>query len=136
MRCFSSGIGQIYTPCRHQSLKYCNGRISCKGSWLVLKVSFFFFFFSIFLFNMLLQLFTTSRIITVATTVVPFCFQGQFWGGFTSTKIFLSTASSEALIPMFSFMKHGIYTGRFSFKIAALNICKEFLEKWQSSYSA
>ena len=47
------------------------------------------FFFKIFICKMLLQLFTTSRTITATTTVVPFCFQGQLWGGFPSIKNFL-----------------------------------------------
>ena len=37
------------------------------------------------------------RIIRAATTVVSFCFQGQLWGGFTSTEKFLSVASLQAL---------------------------------------
>ena len=88
--------------------------------------------------NMLLQLFTTSRVITAPTTVVPFCFQAQLLGGFTSTKTFLSVASSETLIWRFSLMKYGTSIGRFSFKIAVLNIFGKFLGKHprQSSYSA
>ena len=35
------------------------------------------------------QLFTASRINTATTTMVQFCFQGQFLGGFPSTKNFL-----------------------------------------------
>ena len=46
------------------------------------------FFFKIFICNIVLQLFTTSTIIRAAKTVLPFCFQGQLWGGFTSAKKF------------------------------------------------
>ena len=45
---------------------------SCTGRWFEFKV-----FFKIFICNTLLQLFTTLRIITATTTVVPFCFQGK-----------------------------------------------------------
>ena len=82
---------------------------------------------------MLLQVFTTSKIIMTATTVVPFCFQSQLWGAFTSTKKFLSVASSEALIQRFAFMKYGTSIRRFSFKIDVQNIYRKFLEKQQSS---
>ena len=65
--------------CRHQSLKYCNSDIHflTEGNWSSKS-------YQIFICNMLLQSITTSRIIA-AITKVPCCFQGQFWGGFTST---------------------------------------------------
>ena len=85
------------------------------------------FFFKIFICNTLLQLFTTSRIITVASTVVLFCFQGRLWGGFTSTKFFVSVASSETLIQRCFLMKYGTSIGEFSFKIV-LNIFEKFLK--------
>ena len=84
-----------------------------------------FLFFKISFCNVLLQLFVSSRIITASTTVVLFCFQGQLWGGFPSTKSFLlSIASSEVLIQKRSLMK-------FSFKIAVLHIFRKFQEKDQ-----
>ena len=80
--------------------------ISCKGRWLGFKA----LFFKIFICDTLFQLFTTSKIITAATTVVRFCFQSQPWGGFTSTNFilfvvvfFLSVASSKALGDVLSF---------------------------------
>ena len=59
---------------------------SCSRSWFGLKAYFFFFFFffKIFIYTILLQLFTIPRIITTTTTVVPYYFQGQLWGGFPS----------------------------------------------------
>ena len=56
----------------------CNGRVDLGSNSN--------FFFKIFICNMLLQLFTTSRIMTATTTAIPFCFQGQLWGRFFSTK--------------------------------------------------
>ena len=68
------------------------------------------------------SLFTTSRMITAVTTVVPFYFLGQIWRVFTSSKIFFSVALSEALTQRCSLIKYETYIKRFSFKIAVLNI--------------
>ena len=50
----------------------------------------------IFICNMLLQLFTNLRIFAAVITVVPFCFQGQFWGGVTSTKKYFKCCLSKS----------------------------------------
>ena len=57
------------------------------------------FFKRIFIYNMLFQLSTTLKIITAATTVVPFCFQGQLGGGFTSTKNFFDCCLIKSTHP-------------------------------------
>ena len=117
---FCQKLCQIYTPCRHQSLKYCNSNIHFL--WLGLT-----FFQNIHL-QHTFSVVHTSRIITTATTVVQFCFQGQLWWGFTSIKFFLSVGSSEALIQRCSLMKYGTSIARFSFKIDVLNTFGKILE--------
>ena len=126
---------QTYMPCRHQSIKYCDGNyVSCNRSWLGFEVS---LFLRMFICNTLLRLFTTSRIIWAAINVVPFCFHGQTWGRFTSTKVSLRVATIQALVQRCSLMKYGTSIGRSSVQINVLNIFRKFLEKqWQSSYSA
>ena len=110
--------------------------ISCNGRSLGFKVYFFSFFQNIYL-KHASSVFYKYRIITAATIVVPFCFQGQLRGGFTFTKFFLSVTSLKALIQRCSSMKYGTSIG-FSFEIAVLNIFGKFLEKHQrqSSQSA
>ena len=66
---------------------------------MVAYISCSWFFFKKFICNTLLHLLTTSRIMTAGTTVVPFCFQGQFWGGFTSTKKFCECCLMESTHP-------------------------------------
>ena len=73
-------------------------------------------------------MFTTSRTITATTTVLLFCFQGQLWWRFTSTKIFLENASSKAFIQRCSLMKYVTSISRFSFKTTVLNIFGKFPE--------
>ena len=114
-------------PCRCGSLKYCNGNIHfCNKSWLRFKVQ---LFFKLFISNMFLQLLTKLTIITTATTVVLFCFQGQLWRGFTSTISLLSVPLSEALFQRCSLVKYGTSIRRFYFKIAVPNIFRKFLDK-------
>ena len=59
------------TLCRHQSLNYCDGNILFLWQRVQIQT-----LKKIFVSNTLLQLFTTLRIITASTTVVPFCLQG------------------------------------------------------------
>ena len=87
---------QTNTPCRHQSLNYCNGNILFLWQKKIQVQSLT--FFSKYLSVTLLQLFTTSRIITAATSVVPFNFQGQLWGGFPSTKHFSQSFNIAILV--------------------------------------
>ena len=86
--------------------------------------------------NTLLQ----SRIITAATTIVPWCFQCQFWGVFTSAKdFFFQFCLIRSTHPEIFFNEIGnIHPKVFFKKIAVLNILGKFPEKhqWQSSYSA
>ena len=77
---------------------------------------------------MLLQFFTILRINTTATTVVPFCFQGQLWGRFTSTKTKFKcwiSKSTHAGV----FFNDGLSIRGFSVKIGFLNSFKKFSEK-------
>ena len=81
------------------------------------------------------QFFTTSRITTAATAVVPFCFQGQLWEGSTSTKYFFENASSKAFIQRYFLMKYGTFIRGFSFKTTVLNIFERFFERDQQQSS-
>ena len=73
---FHQNFIQTYMPCRRQSLKYCHcNYISWKGRRLGFKVQ---SFFDIFLCNTILQLVTTSRIITAAITWYHFVFKVNF----------------------------------------------------------
>ena len=81
---------------------------------------------------MLFQLLTTLRIITAATTVVQFCFQGQPWGGFTSSKAFLECHLIRSTHPEVFLMKHRTSIESFSFKIVVLNICSEYFQEISS----
>ena len=65
-------------------------------------------------------------------------FEVDFEKGLLPPKMFLSVASSEAVIQNCYLMKCGTSIRRFSFKIVVLNIFKKFREKHQqqSSYSA
>ena len=92
-------------------------------------------FLKIFICNTILQLSATA-IITAATTVLPFCFQGKRRGGFTFAKTFFECCFIRSTHPEVSFneiwkvSKSG-FIERFSFNIAVLNIFGKFLEKHQ-----
>ena len=101
------------------------------------------FFFKIFICNMLLQLFSTSRIITAATSLVPFCFQGHKFGtilfsryhfvfGFTSTKVFFECCFIRSTHPEVFFNEiWNIYR-----KVFLYNSCSEYFREIPRKKSA
>ena len=98
--------GSNYLGANYPGVNFSSGAIvlepiSCNRRWLVKSLT----FFKIFICNTLLQLFTTSVIITAAITVVPFYFQGQFWGWFTSTKNFFECCLIKGTPPEVFFNK-------------------------------
>ena len=133
MRCFTSEIS--FEHIRHVDTSHLSIimviYISCKGRWLGFKV----LFIKIFICDTLFRLFTTSKIITAAITVVPFCFQSQPWGGFTSTNFFffsLSVASSKALRDVLSFNEIWNVHRKVFFK----NSCSEYFPEIPRKTSA
>ena len=64
---------------------------------------------------------TTSRIITAATITASSCFQGQPWGGFTSTNFFWVLPHQKHPSRSFLLAKYGSSIRRFS-----INSCSEY----------
>ena len=80
------------------------------------------------------SLVTISRIITAATVIAPFCFQGQLWGGFTFTNFCLVLSHQKHPSRGFLLAKYGTSIRSFSI-IAVVSIFGKFLEKHQLIFS-
>ena len=118
---FFQNFCHTYAPCRHQSFTFSvtEGNLGSKPK----------FFFKIFL--SVTGFFSCSQLRESSQRPqlwYQFVFKVNFGEDFLPSNVFLSVASSEALIQRCSLMKYGISIGRFSFETAVLNIFGKFLD--------
>ena len=107
--------------------------ITVQSLFFFIKIFIYTLLFHKYLFHVSSMLFTTLRIITAATNVVLFYFEGQLWGGLTSTKNYFECCLIRTIHPDSFLRKFEAFIRRFSFKVAVLEVHRKHQQQNISS---